>query len=339
MIFMNDKSLNFVQANSPDGSFLQSDHWRKFQESVGRKTHNISASDGEGEILVHASIITHGLPIVGDYFYVPRGPVIKIFNFQFSIFKQFLNDLIGIVQKNNAGWVRIEPNSEEELKLVRENLSSDIKIKKAPVDVQPKESLILDISKNEDELLARMKQKTRYNIKLAKKKNIVVHSSRQEKYIDEFCRLVKITAGRDKITSHPENYYRKMFETIPGDILKLYIAEYNGKVIAANLVLFFGKTATYLHGASDNIHREVMAPYLLQWQQIIDAKKAGCERYDFGGVKVEDTGGRSWAGVTKFKTGFASGVEPIQFPGCWDIVMNPGKYRLYKVLQKIKRLL
>src|SRR3989339_1448555 len=158
MIFMNDKSLNFVQANSPDGSFLQSDHWRKFQESVGRKTHNISASDGEGEILVHASIITHGLPIVGDYFYVPRGPVVKIFNFQFSIFKQFLNDLIDNAKDSNIGWIRIESNSEEELKLIRENLPKSLKIKKSAVDMQPRGILILDILKSEEEILAEMKQ-------------------------------------------------------------------------------------------------------------------------------------------------------------------------------------
>jgi lipid II:glycine glycyltransferase (peptidoglycan interpeptide bridge formation enzyme) len=129
-----------------------------------------------------------------------------------------------------------------------------------------------------------------------------------------------------------------MFETIPSEILKLYAAEYEGKIVAANLVLFFGKMATYMHGASDNVHRDVMAPYLLQWRQVQDAKKAGCEKYDFGGVKLMDTTGKSWAGVTKFKTGFAPDIEPIQFPGCYDIILKPGRYSLYRVLQKIKRV-
>jgi lipid II:glycine glycyltransferase (peptidoglycan interpeptide bridge formation enzyme) len=91
-------------------------------------------------------------------------------------------------------------------------------------------------------------------------------------------------AKRQGIMAHPENYYRKMFEVIPGDILKLYVAEYENKIIAANLVVFYGETCTYLHGASDDAFRNVMAPYLLQWLQIQDAKKAGCVRYDFGGV-------------------------------------------------------
>ncbi|OGI16011.1 MAG: hypothetical protein A2Z52_00825 [Candidatus Moranbacteria bacterium RBG_19FT_COMBO_42_6] len=81
---MNGKILNFIQTNSPDGGFLQSEHWRKFQESVGRKTYGLSETDEGGELIACANIITHKLPIVGEYFYVPRGPVAKIFNFQFS---------------------------------------------------------------------------------------------------------------------------------------------------------------------------------------------------------------------------------------------------------------
>jgi len=203
--------------------------------------------------------------------------------------------------------------------------------------MQPREVLVLDISKSEGEILAQMKPKTRYNIKLAEKKSVKIYDSREEKYVEEFLRLVKVTSQRDKITSHPEEYYRKMFKVIPGDILKLYIAEYEGRIIAANLVLFFGRAATYMHGASDNEHRSVMAPYLLQWQAIQDAKYAGCTRYDFGGIKVGGTGS-DWSGITKFKTGFAPDAETIKFPGCYDIILKPAKYNLYRALQKIKRI-
>ena len=109
------------------------------------------------------------------------------------------------------------------------------------------------------------------------------------------------------------------------------------------MISFFGKTATYMHGASDNLHRDVMAPYLLQWQAILDAKKAGCTRYDFGGIATHysllTTHRNKWAGITKFKTGFAPETPPAQFPGCYDIVLNPVKYNLYKILQKIRRTL
>ncbi|MCX6762804.1 MAG: peptidoglycan bridge formation glycyltransferase FemA/FemB family protein [Candidatus Moranbacteria bacterium] len=346
---MEKNILDFIQQNSPDGGFLQSVYWRKFQESVGRRAYDISEKGENGDLVAHANIITHKLPVVGDYFYIPRGPIqvksekLKVKGCS-SKLKVFLNDLISLAKKNNAGWIRIEPNGDEELNLIKESLLNNFKIKKSAVDMQPREILVIDISKSEEEILAKMKQKTRYNIKLAEKRGVKVSViSGQEtvgnKYLGEFLRLVHITSKRDEISSHPDNYYRKMFGMIPNNILKLYIAEYKGKIIAANLVLLFGRTATYMHGASDNEHRSVMAPYLLQWQQILDAKKAGCERYDFGGVKTENTDGKSWEGVTKFKAGFAPDVRPIQFPGCYDIILKPAKYNLYRFLQKIKRIL
>lgn len=173
--------------------------------------------------------------------------------------------------------------------------------------------------------------------------------------LDEFLRLVKLTAERNKITSHPEEYYRKMFEIIPPEIIKLYIAEYEGKVIAANIVVFYGDTATYLHGASDNEYRNVMAPYLLQWQAIQDAKKAGCVKYDFGGVKIAERSDltptlsllrrgnkgevNSWAGITKFKMGFSPNTKPVEFIGSYDMILSPVKYYLYRIIQKIKSIL
>ncbi|MDP1845696.1 MAG: peptidoglycan bridge formation glycyltransferase FemA/FemB family protein [Candidatus Moranbacteria bacterium] len=341
---MKGNILNFIQSNSPDGGFLQSEQWSKFQEGWGRKTHNIFLGDDGGEFLAYANIISHTLPLVGNYFYVPRGPVVseqrtvnneQYFNKKFIIFR---DKLLNIAKENNAGWVRVEPNSREGLKLIQENLPNGIKMKKSSVDMQSKEILVMDISGSEEDMLARMKPKTRYNIRLAEKKGVKIYNSREERYIDGFCRLVKITAERDKIKSHPEEYYRKMFEAIPDDTLRLYIAEYEGKIIVANLVLFFGSTATYMHGASASVYRNVMAPYLLQWQQIKDAKKAGCMRYDFGGVKTGNAGGKSWEGITKFKTGFAPEVETIQFPGCYDIVLNSNKHNLYRILQKVKRI-
>ena len=333
---MEDRILNFMQANSPDGGFLQSVYWQKFQESVGRKTYSISETGGDKEMIACANVIEHILPLVGKYFYVPRGPIIKDQNYNVKV-KTFFDNLINLSKENNVGWIRIEPNSEKELVFIKENLPDGIKIKKSAVDMQPSEILILDISKSEEEFLAGMKQKTRYNIRLAEKKGVKIYASQDNKEVDNFFRLVEITSKRDRITAHPESYYRKMFDVIPPEILKLYVARYEGKIICANLVLFFGGTATYMHGASDNDHRNVMAPYLLQWQQIRDAKKEGCTRYDFGGVKVKNESGKSWAGVTKFKTGFAPDIEPIQFPGCYDLVLNTAKYMMYRLVQRIKR--
>ncbi|MDD5489159.1 MAG: peptidoglycan bridge formation glycyltransferase FemA/FemB family protein [Candidatus Moranbacteria bacterium] len=343
---MEKNFFDFVQQNSPHGGFLQSVYWRKFQESVGRKTFELEEKEN-GNAFIYAYAIAHSLPLVGNYFYVPRGPVThnakRITQNAERKIKIFLDNLISLSKENNVGWIRVEPNSAEGLEMIKESLSKEKKMKKSPVNMQPREILVLDISKSEEEILAGMKQKTRYNIRLSQKKGVrITHNVERiaQENIEEFLRLVKITSQRDKITAHPENYYRKMFETIPPEILKLYAAEYEGKIIAANLVLFFGKTATYMHGASDNAHRDAMAPYLLQWQTIIDAKKNGCIKYDLGGVntkyQIPNTKYKNWAGITKFKTGFAPETRTIEFPGCYDIILNPTKYWIYKTLRRIK---
>jgi lipid II:glycine glycyltransferase (peptidoglycan interpeptide bridge formation enzyme) len=326
---MQEQIKKFIQDNSPDGGFLQSPEWQKFQESVGRKIFNISGNN------FWANIIEHSLPIVGKYFYVPRGPIIK----QEADIKEQIGKLINLSKDNNIGWIRIEPANEEILNAIRNN--TNYRIVKAPHDMQPKELLMIDIKKSEEEILAQMKPKTRYNIKLAEKKGVKTRSAERteqnEKYIDEFLRLVAVTAERNKITSHPENYYKKMFESIPSDILKLYIAEYKDKIIAANLVVFYGNTCIYLHGASDDEYRNVMAPYMLQWRQIRDAaEEYGI--YDLGGIRTEE-GNNNWKGITRFKTGFSPVTKPTEFPGSYDIIIDPMRYYLYIFIQKIKNII
>jgi len=304
--------------------FLQSEEWRKFQEVTGKRTFHIE-HDG-----FWVNIVEHKLPIVSRYFYVPRG--------------DFSEDLINLAKKEKAGWIRVDVENEENLKSIEKSLSAiggfrGGKIVKAPHDMQPKEIFLIDITKLEKELLNEMKPKTRYNIKLAEKKNVKVTGhwslvTDKNKCVNEFLRLVKVTAERKGVKFHPENYYRKMIETIDSDILSLYCAEYNNKVIAANLVVFYGDTAIYLHGATDDEYRNVMAPYLLQWQAILDAKQKGCKFYDFGGVKIGDK--NNWSGITKFKLGFSQVTKPIEFLGSYDIVVSLVRYRVYRIMQKVK---
>src|SRR5665647_2941944 len=132
------ENIKFIQQNSPDGGFLQSWAWRKFQESVGRKTFQV-ATDG-----FSANIVNHSLPLVGDYFYVPRGPVTSLEGEEFSI-KQGMLELIRLAKKENAGWIRIEPANAKILEAIKESLSE--KVVKAPHDVQPKEILLLKLDK------------------------------------------------------------------------------------------------------------------------------------------------------------------------------------------------
>ncbi|MBU3901350.1 peptidoglycan bridge formation glycyltransferase FemA/FemB family protein, partial [Patescibacteria group bacterium] len=247
-----------------------------------------------------------------------------------------------------------------------------------PYDIEPSQTLILDITKTEDELLAQTHKKWRYNIRLAQKKGVQVKVTscddvNFEHYFEEFYRLVSEgTAERKNIKHHQKEYYKKQLEiTSPqpspskgeGEILNpptplskaraklsfggagglnfqelLFVAEYEGKVIAANIVVIFGSRATYLHGATSSEHREVMAPHLLQWEQIKFAKAQGCAEYDFWGIVNEhtlDRRGKSWEGLTRFKRGF--GGKEKNFVGYWDYSLNKPWYFLYRLVQKFRR--
>jgi lipid II:glycine glycyltransferase (peptidoglycan interpeptide bridge formation enzyme) len=335
MINSNFDTNIFLQTNSPDGGFLQSESWRMFQEKFGRKTIHF---EGRG---FWANVIEHTLLGVGKYWYVPRGPVFDR-HYDKEIIKKLLEELILLAKKNKVAWLRIEPASEEKFELIKQFAGHEIS--KAPRDMQPREIFIVDITKSEEQLLSEMKEKTRYNIRLAEKKGVkIIGTENKEeiignKYVDEFLRLTAVMAKRNKIGTHPAIYYRQMIESIPRENLKIYVAEYQGKIIAASLVIFFERMATYFHGASDDAHRNVMAPYLLQWRAIQDAKALGCESYDLGGIDTKSEK-KSWEGITRFKWGFSLVTKSVTFPGSNDIVLSQIKYRIYKTLQKIKRFL
>ncbi len=297
----------------PEGGLLQSKEWANALRAENKNIIEIHDNDnvffGVEQILA----------IVGKYIYFPRC-------------YQITENLIQKFLQLNYGWIRIDVYNKQELNML---IASGKKVVKAPHNTQPKENLIIDITKSEEELLAQMKGKTRYNIRLAKKKGVKIFHTREKKYIDIFCDLVEATANRKGITFHSREHYQKMFDNISSDVLQLYVAQYDDKIIAINIVSFYGGVATYLHGATSDEHRNTMAPFLLQWQAIKDAKAKEYHWYDFGGVfsKSNDNGKK---GITRFKRGFAPHVDFFLTQGSYDIIFSRKKYYLYRFLQKWK---
>jgi len=317
-------------------NFLQSPQWARFQEMNG---HEVVRTESGAYGFVHM------LPIVGPYLYLPRFPGGNI-----SDTEATLKDLILLAQQKKFGWIRVEPETEETLHVCEHVIYSwreneKIRFIKAPHDMQPREIFLVDISKSEEELLAQMKAKTRYNVRLAEKKGVRIFMTREKKYQDIFLTLIEATAKRQNILSHPKSYYEKMIAVFSDEKLMLFVAEYEGAVLAANLVLFAGDTATYLHGGTSDTHREVMAPVLLQWEQIREARHHGCLRYDFGGVsmassiKNQKSMISAWEGITRFKIGFSPGTAPTIFPGCYDIIVDQKRYELYSRLRFLQKSL
>lgn len=339
---------------------LQSERWLRFQESTGKDI--IPFSDGG----FRANGILHELPVVGAYLYVPRGPIVReeeTGDKEQEISKG-VRALVAKARSAGAKWIRVEPETEDLLDSMRRSCGE--RIVKAPHDVQPRETFVVDVSKGEGELLAGMKSKTRYNIRLAEKKGVQVTVSRDGEYRDAFIGLVRGTALRKGLVPHPEAYYRRMLDAFLGDAGALFVASHEGDILGINLVVRHGDTATYLHGGSSTAKREHMAPFLLQWAAMRDARNAGCAWYDFGGVKTEhkmqDAGCRmqksgdkkrnddgknhaslimhhvsdDWSGITRFKTGFSPATVPKRTPGSYDIVLDRRAYRTYDMLRLVR---
>jgi lipid II:glycine glycyltransferase (peptidoglycan interpeptide bridge formation enzyme) len=203
--------------------------------------------------------------------------------------------------------------------------------------MQPKEILMMDITPSEEELLSQMKSKTRYNIRLAEKKGVVVKQTREPEDIEVFLKIMQETALRKDVHFHPKEYFQAFLDFFSEDVCTLFVAVYEGKILAGSLVAFYEGTAYYLHGGSRDAGREVMAPHLLQWEQIREAKRRGCTKYDLGGVAIQTAPkGKDWSGITRFKRGFAPHIDPLVFPGTYDFVLHNLRYKLYSTLQKIR---
>lgn len=322
---------DFVKKNALDGGLLQSFIWGDFQKSLGNKIHRLAGLDEEGQFQAAALLIEQELHFEYNYLYCPRGPVLG--NLSAQDFHDFIQEIKKLNEHKKSFLLRADPA----WYVGQENLLNQTGWRKSESEVQPKCSFTINILPNEEQLLADMKQKVRYNISLAKKHNVVIRQSCEISDIEAFWQLTKQTADRDGFKSHSKEHYKKMFEAMCScNNLKLFLAEYNGKIIAANIVTFFGNTCTYLHGASADLHREVMAPYLLQWETILAAKKQGLEFYDFGGVNGKTYFNEKWEGITRFKSGFSQNVESREYVGCYEMVLNPVVYSVYKFVKQIR---
>ena len=309
--------------------FLQSWEWGEFQQAVGNKIMRLGAADSE-QLVAAATLIKKPLPLGKGYFYCPRGPVVE--NRKLEISNLLFDYIYKLARRENVIFLRIEPEQEK----FRQISNFKFQISKT-LDIQPSKTLILDLSKTEEKLLANMHQKTRYNICLAEKKGVKVYEAGSDKFA-EFWQLMRETVNRDGFRLHGKEYYKKMLSSkyqINSKfklIVRLFLAEYKNKVIAANIISFFGDTATYMHGASSSEHRNVMAPYLLQWQVIKLARETGYKYYDFFGIDEI-----KWPGVTRFKKGF--GGEEVEYPGTFDFVHNKPWHAIYKFARKARKFI
>ncbi|WP_432960098.1 lipid II:glycine glycyltransferase FemX [Treponema sp. OMZ 840] len=327
-----------------NASFLQSAFWADFKAAHGWKPLSVSLclKDGQtgAESPFKISVLLRSFKRFFTLAYIPMGPELPLMqNTPPVLYSKVLADTARALKPllpRNSLCVRMDvPLDFYSLEERGDFVYSISKpLVKAPSDIQPPDTNILDLTLSEDKISANMKSKWRYNINLASKRGVVVEKAGEEG-IDIFYDLYLQTAKRDGIAVHAKNYYRDLLlrSGRDGVQITMYIAKHEGEALAAIIVLFSGSEAVYLYGASSNNKRNLMSAYLLQWTAIKDAKKAGCTTYDFYGIPPTDDENHPMHGLYRFKTGF--GGKNVHRPGSIDFPLSL-LYSLFRAAEKLR---
>ena len=345
--------------------FLQSRLWAEFKKEQGWSYRQYEVhSPGTRSFLL--TVLLRQLSPFGFLAYIPMGPSILITNdsrLPETVEKRKLF-LVNLAEKlvpllpTYVFLIRFDPpwecamRSGDSQVFSRQDFplipctggKTPCSLRKAVSDIQPPDTVMLDLGQPLDALLAQCKPKWRYNIRLAEKKGVQVRcfpGNQAEDVIPLFYQLYRETAARDGIAIHSENYYRSLcrlaadgtFDT-ERILISIYIAYFEEKPLAAIITLFSPSGAVYLYGASSNEHRNLMPAYLLQWQAIQDAQKYGCPSYDFYGIPPTDDSNHPMHGLYRFKTGFGGAV--IHRVGTLDIPVRSFRYRLYSCAERLR---
>lgn len=289
---------------------------------------------GFGDILASALVVKQKLPFNKCWFFIPHGPVVDYARFgdgeEREVFNVLFRKIEGEARARGGVFLRFEPPITSDYP----NVFKGLHARAAHAHYQPESTLIVDIQHPDEELLKLMKPKGRYNIKVAQKHDVTIRiSDGDEKDVSAFYQLFSETTERDKFAGHSKKYYSDILRILGNDRAKLYIAEYAGRAVAAAVITYYKNTATYYFGASSAEHRNVMAPYLLHWQAITDAKKAGFHYYDFFGISPEGSQNHPWAKVTEFKLKF--GGDRINYYPAQEIVYSPFWYLAIRLAKKV----
>lgn len=321
MAEVNISEWNQFIAKRPNAHLLQMGEWGELKKDFGWKPVRLISEN------IGAQILFRKLPLGLTIGYMPK----PIDNGQWIMDnKSFWDEVDLICKKNKAIFLKIEPDAWEE-DFQPSNLSA---FKLSTHNIQPPNTIILSIREDEEQMLARMKPKCRYNIRLAEKKGVTV---RAWDNIEAFHQMMLITGERDRFGVHSKEYYQRAYDLFhPKGICELFVAEYERKPLASLMVFANGKRAWYVYGASNNEERNRMPTYLLQWEAIRWAKSKGCEEYDLWGVPDEDEETLEanfearhdglW-GVYRFKRGFGGKLK--RAAQALDKVYNPLLYWAY----------
>ncbi len=348
---MNSETWNTLIATFPEPHLLQTWQWGQVKSRFGwEASYRVWGEERNPDAA--ALILQRTIPIAGfgaklRLFYLPKGPLLRDWH-DLALLNQVLADLQLLARERQAIFVKIDPDVLLGTGVPDERDSQDDPLGDAirsaltqrgwrfsDEQIQFRNTVMLDLTASEEELLARMKQKTRYNIRYAGRKGVAVRIGTKEDF-GLLYRMYAETSNRDGFIIRGEDYYHNVWETfLAEDMLDPLIAEVDGDPVGALMLFRFAGRAWYLHGMSRDLHRKKMPNYLLQWEAMRTAKQKGCTVYDlWGAPEVFDERDSMW-GVFRFKRGLGGTV--LRTLGAYDYPVRPLLYKLYT--QTLPRIL
>lgn len=335
---------NALIAQLPNPHFLQASEWAQVKANYGWQPMPFVWEEN-GEIVAAAMILKRALPIRGfaarlSVLYAPKGPLMDWENE--SLRERVLGDLQNFAKKQGAIFLKIDPDvvlgtgipesENEQVNPVGQKLQFALTQRGwrySDDQIQFRNTVLIDLAISEEDILARMKQKTRYNIRLAGRKGVSMRVGTSGDW-PMLYKMYAETSVRDGFSIRDEQYYKTVwqrFSESENPTCEPLIAEVDGEDVAAIFVFYFAERAYYVYGMSTTKHRNKMPTYLLQWEAMKRAKERGCTVYDlWGAPEIFDESDSMW-GVFRFKQGL--GGEVVRTLGAWDYAPNPLWYKLY----------
>ncbi|RCX17470.1 lipid II:glycine glycyltransferase (peptidoglycan interpeptide bridge formation enzyme) [Anaerobacterium chartisolvens] len=334
----NEKYKKFLLSH-PLCNFAQSSEWAKVKSDWTSKV--IMAEDEAGNIRGAMNILIRKIPVLGyTVMLSSRAPVCDPHD------EEALSALMAcakqLAKKHKSYVLMLEPDvdiRDKEFNGIVRNMGFHIKnASKNFEGINPRFVYRKDIKgKTEEELIQSFHQKWRYNIRLSEKKGVEVKIGTRSD-IPKFHKIMLETGVRDNFVTRSVEYFEKMYDRMAPEHLRLYLAYYEGQLIAGTITILYGKKCWYLYGASSNEHRKVMASYLLQWEAMKWALESGCDVYDFRGVSGDMDESNPLYGIYRFKKGFNG--ELVELIGEIDYVFKPFVYFMvekgFKLLRSMR---
>lgn len=314
----------FLDSSRPDIGFLQSSWWADFMEDRGWGHFGAIFRDGD-EIFGGGRVLTRSFAPGKCYYYMPEGPVLPDDEADADQLFQAVLAFIDGKRKQEPELVshlRLEPRWACRPRFVQG-------CREAGSWLEPRTTLHIDLGVSECGILAQMKPKGRYNIRVARRNGVAVVEDRSAEGVEDFLRIYGETMDRHELGGKRASYLRDLTDLL-FDVERgsLFFAEYQGTRLAAALVVYFGNRATYFFGGSRTMHRQVMAPYLLHFEAMLKAKALGHRWYDFYGTAPPGKPNHRWANISSFKRKFG-GVE-LSFVPALDYIYDPASYEDYR---------